>query len=68
MPTNVVVNPLVAREMLCARVTNTIMLVDGALTIEKEVDKPMVSSLKGVGLNMATFPQETLYLLQDKVT
>lgn len=48
--------------------TNAILLPDGALTTENEVERPMVSSLKGVGLNMATLPLETLNLLQDGVT
>lgn len=45
-----------------------IVLPDGALTIENEANKPMVSSLKRVGLNMVVLPRETLYLLQDGVT
>lgn len=47
--------------------TNTIVLPDGALITENDADRPMVSSLKGVGSNMVTLPQETLYLLQDGV-
>lgn len=55
-------------EILCARMTNTIMLPEGALVTENEVDKPMVSKLKGIGLNMVALPQEMLYVLQDGVT
>jgi len=40
----------------------------GELTTENEVDRPMISSLKGIRLNMATLPREMLYLLQDGVT
>jgi len=56
-----------AKEMLCTRVTNTIVLPEGALVTENEADRPMVSELKGVGINMATIPQETLYFLQDQI-
>jgi len=45
-----------------------IVLPDGALTTENEADRPTVSSLKGVGLNMVVLPQKTLYLLHDGVT
>ena len=44
-----------------------IVLPDGALTIENEVDKPTISALKGVGLNLETLPGEALHLLQDGV-
>ena len=56
------------KEMLRTRVTNKIVLPDGALTAEREADRHMMSSLKGVGLNMVALPRETLYLLQDGVT
>ena len=52
---------------MCSRMTNTIVLLEGALVIENEADKPTVSALKGVWINMAALPQETLYVLQDKV-
>ena len=48
--------------------TNTIVLPDGALITKNEANRPMVSSLKEVGLNMVALPRETLYLLQDGVT
>ena len=57
-----------AEEMSCARMTNTIVLPEGALVIENEANMPMVSGLKGIGLNMAALPRETLYVLQDEVT
>lgn len=54
--------------MFHARMINTIVLPNGALVIENKVDSPMVNTLKGVGINMATLPWETLYVLQDRVT
>lgn len=56
------------KEILHSRMTNTIILLKGALVIENEVDRPMFSALKGVGINMAMLPRETLYVLQDGVT
>jgi len=44
-----------------------IVLPNGALIIEIEADRPVVSSLKGVGINLVTLPSEALYLLQDGV-
>lgn len=63
MSTSLSIDTSVAKEMLRTRVTNIVLLLDGVLTIENDVDKPMVSSLKGVGLNMTALPQEMLYLL-----
>lgn len=57
-----------AEEMLHTRVTNTIVLPQGALVIEKEANRPIVNQLKGVKINMAMLPQDTLYVLQDGVT
>lgn len=68
MSTILAIGASVVIEMLCTRVNNVILLPDGALTTENEVDMPMISSLKGVGLNMAMLPQEMLHLLQDGVT
>jgi len=48
--------------------TNTIVLPNGALIIENEANRPMVSGSKGIGLNMAALPWEMLYTLQDGVT
>lgn len=56
MSTNLAIDTLATAKMLCTRVTNVILLQDGALTIENEANRPMVSSLKGVGLNMAMLP------------
>ena len=49
--------------MLHTRMTNTIVLPEGALVTANEVDKPTVSALKGIGINMVALPQETLYVL-----
>lgn len=63
MSTRLTIDTSAAVEMLHAKVTNMIVLPDGALTIENEADRPTVSSLKGVGLNMAVLPQEMFHLL-----
>ena len=55
-------------EMLRARMTNTIVLLEGAIVTENEADRPMVRGLKGVGINMVALPRETLYVLQDGFT
>jgi len=52
MSTSLTVDTSTIEEMLRARVTNIIVLPDGEITTEKEVDKAMVSSFKGVRLNM----------------
>jgi len=54
--------------MLHTRVTNVVPLPNRALTTENEADRPIISSLKGVGVNMAMLPREMLYHLQDGVT
>ena len=59
---------IAAKEMLRAQMTNTIVLPDGALVIENEADRPMVTGLKGIRLNIVALPRETLYILQDGVT
>lgn len=38
---------------------------EGALVITNEGEKPMVSTLKGLGINIAKISRETLYVLQD---
>jgi len=48
--------------------TNTIVLLDGALVAENEADRPMVCRLKGIRINVAALPRETLYMLQNGVT
>ena len=41
------------------------MLLEGALTIDTKFERPAVSALKGVGINLAVFPSEALHNLQD---
>jgi len=53
--------------MLHAKDSQEIVLSEGALTIEIEADRPIVSIFKGVGLNLAMIPSEVLHLLQDGV-
>lgn len=48
--------------------TNTIVLPEGALVTSNEVDRPTVSASKGLSLNMAALPRETLYVLEDEIT
>lgn len=43
------------------------MLPNGALAIENGADRPTVSSLKGVGLNLVALPGKALHLLEDGV-
>ena len=66
--TNLTVGTSAAEQMLCAQMTNTIVLLDGALVTENEADRPMDSELKGIRLNVVALPQETLYDLQDGIT
>lgn len=54
--------------MLCARTTNTFVLPEGALSITNEVGRAEMSTMKGLGLNLAALPRETLYQLQVGVT
>lgn len=44
-----------------------IVLSYGALTTQTEADKPTISALKIVGLNLAVLPNEAIYLLRDSV-
>jgi len=54
--------------MLRAQTTNTLVLLEGALVTTNESDRPTVSTLKGIGINMAALPRETLYVLHDGIT
>lgn len=47
---------------------NTIVLPEGALVTSNEVDRNLVSALKGLDVNLAALPCETLYVLQDGIT
>lgn len=68
MSTGLTIDTSAAEAMLHTRVINAVLLPNGANTTENKVNKPMVSSLKGVGLNMVALPQEMLYLLEDGAT
>ena len=63
MSTNLALGMKATEEKLCARVTNTIVLPEGALVTENEADRPMVSRLKGIKINMVALPWETFYVL-----
>lgn len=47
---------------------NTVVLPEGALTIEKEDDRAIVGKIKRLGLNLASLPRDTLYQLQNGIT
>ncbi len=53
--------------MLCMKASSVTVLPDGELTTKNETNKPTVSTLKGVGLNIAVILFEVLHLLQDGV-
>lgn len=53
LSTGVVVGTTTREQMLRARVTNTKVLPEGALVTENEADRPTISALKGIGINMA---------------
>lgn len=61
--TSLAVNMTMNEEMLRAHMTNTIVFPEGSLVTENEVERLMVSALKGVGINMALLPQEMLYVM-----
>jgi len=42
---------------------HTIVILEGALIAENEEDTTIVGQLTGLGLNLATLPQESLYQL-----
>lgn len=67
MSTSLTIDTLEGAKMLCVRNSRAIVLPDGAMTIENEVERLTVSTLKGVGLNLEMFPREALHLLQDGV-
>lgn len=51
--------------MLHTQDPQAIVLPNGEMTIEIEVVRPTIITLKGVGLNLAMLPTKTLHLLQD---
>lgn len=66
--TSLAVGMTASKEILYARITNTIVLLKGALVTKNESNRPMVNMLKGVQINMAMLSWEMLYVLQDGVT
>lgn len=52
LSTNLAIGMTVVEKMMRVHMTNTIVLPEGALVTENEADGPMVSALKGVGINM----------------
>lgn len=56
-----------ACDMLHAKVSSVIVLLDGALITENEANMPTVITLKGVGLNLIALPREVLYLFPNPV-
>lgn len=61
--TSLAVGMSAVEEILHALMTNTIVLLEGALVTENKADRPTVIALKGVGINMDVLPRETLYVL-----
>lgn len=51
--TNLTVGSMTAEKMLRAWMTNTIALLEGALVTTNEANKPSISMLKGLGINIA---------------
>ena len=67
MSTSISIDTSEVAATLCARVSSAIVLPDEALTMKNEVDRPTVSTLKGVELNLEVLRGEVLHLLQDGV-
>ena len=65
--TSLTISTLEVAGVLHVKDPRMIVLLDGALSTENEVDRPAVSTLKGVGLNLAVLLGEVLHLLQDGV-
>jgi len=67
------VNPCRSRNI--SSITNVVCkdgthnsVAEGYLVSSNAMDQFSISMLKGLGLNLATLPRETLYLLQDGIT
>lgn len=67
LSTNIAVGTLAAEQMLRARMKNTIVFPEGALVPSNAMDQLSISMMKGLGLNLAALPWETLYQLQDGI-
>ena len=56
------------KQLLWAKMANTVALPEGALTTDNTKDRTAVDQLKGHGLNLVALLREILYKLQDGVT
>lgn len=65
--TSLAIDTSKAADMLRMNASSVIVLSDGALIMENEAERPTVSALKGVGLNLAVLLCESLHLLWDGV-
>ena len=63
LSTNLTVKSTTVEQMLRAQMVNTIVLSEGALVTSNEAHRYAISTMKGLGVNLATLPRETLYLL-----
>ena len=63
--THGVIRMSATEQLLKAQMVHTIVILEGALIAENEEDTTIVGQLTGLGLNLATLPQESLYQLQD---
>lgn len=63
LATYIAVGTSTAEQIIRARMANTIVLPKGVLATTNEIAKAVVSRIKGLGLNLAFLPQETLYQL-----
>lgn len=63
MFTSLAISTSEAAKMLYVKASSAIVLPDGALITKKKADRPTINALKGVGLNLAMLPCESLHLL-----
>ncbi len=63
LSTHIAIGTSAAEQMLRTRMVNTIVLPGGALVSSNAMDQLSISMMKGLGLNLAALPLETLYLL-----
>lgn len=68
LSTNLTVSTTAAEQMLRTGVTNTIVLPEGTFVTTNEANRPTISAVKGIEINMVALPWETLYVLQDGIT
>lgn len=59
---------LATKQLLRAKMANTIVLPEGALTMDNMKGRAAIGRLKGLGINLAALPREILYQLYDGVT